>query len=76
METESTPRRWRVFIRGSGLANQKVIQHPSLPPPQSLTSFFRYEGEWKNDRKEGKGVAELYDGSKYEGSFKADLVNI
>uniref|UniRef100_A0A8C5WAY0 MORN repeat containing 1 n=1 Tax=Leptobrachium leishanense TaxID=445787 RepID=A0A8C5WAY0_9ANUR len=32
-------------------------------------SFFRYEGEWKNGKKHGRGKFLLKDGSYYEGEF-------
>ena len=30
----------------------------------------RYEGEWKNDKREGKGIYYFNDGDRYEGEFK------
>jgi hypothetical protein len=35
---------------------------------------FRYEGEWRNDRKEGKGTLHYPTGEKYEGEFKNDNI--
>ena len=32
-----------------------------------------YNGEWKKDKKEGKGVFIYKSGSKYEGSFKNNV---
>jgi hypothetical protein len=32
----------------------------------------RYEGEWKDDKQEGRGVMRYYDGSKYEGEWRYD----
>lgn len=31
--------------------------------------YLKYVGEWKNDKKHGKGVMEYKNGNKYEGSF-------
>jgi hypothetical protein len=33
----------------------------------------KYEGSWKNDRKEGKGTFVWNDGCKYEGDWKNDV---
>ena len=30
----------------------------------------RYEGEWKNDLKDGKGIHYFPNGERYEGEFK------
>ena len=30
----------------------------------------RYEGEWKNDKREGKGIYYYKSGSRYEGEYK------
>ena len=30
----------------------------------------RYEGEWKNDKKEGYGINHYSNGNKYEGKWK------
>ena len=30
----------------------------------------RYEGEWKNDEREGKGIYYLNNGDRYEGEWK------
>ncbi len=37
-------------------------------------NFFknRYTGNWKNDKKHGKGVYELPNGEKYEGHYEED----
>ena len=32
----------------------------------------RYEGEMKNDKKDGKGIFYLNDGDRYEGEYKND----
>lgn len=32
-----------------------------------------YVGEWKNNQKQGKGIFNYRDGSKYSGEFKEDL---
>ena len=32
----------------------------------------RYEGEWKNGLREGKGIYYFNDGDRYEGDFKND----
>mgnify|MGYP001810716255 CR=1 FL=1 len=32
-------------------------------------SFFRYEGEWLNGVKHGRGILRMNDGSYYEGQF-------
>ena len=32
----------------------------------------KYEGEFKNDKREGKGIMLYNDGDKYEGEFKDD----
>ena len=32
-----------------------------------------YEGEWKNDKKEGKGIYKYKNGDIYEGYFKNDI---
>lgn len=36
--------------------------------------LIKYEGEWKNDRRHGKGKAVYSDNSVYEGLFRKDLV--
>ena len=33
-----------------------------------------YEGEWKDNKKEGKGILKLIDGSSYEGEWKNDRI--
>jgi hypothetical protein len=35
-----------------------------------------YEGEWKDDRREGKGIQKYADGSSYEGTWKDDKVHL
>jgi hypothetical protein len=35
---------------------------------------FEYDGEWKDDRKEGRGKMKYVDGSVYEGIWKDDKV--
>ena len=32
----------------------------------------RYEGDYKNDKREGKGIMYWNDGARYEGDFKND----
>ena len=32
----------------------------------------RYEGEWRNDKKEGKGIYYYKDGNIYEGDYRND----
>ena len=32
----------------------------------------RYEGDWKNGKKEGKGIFYFNSGSRYEGDWKND----
>ena len=32
----------------------------------------KYNGEWKNDKKEGKGIFYWNDGAKYDGEWKDD----
>ena len=32
----------------------------------------RYEGDYKNDKREGKGIMYWNDGDKYEGDWKND----
>ena len=32
----------------------------------------RYEGDWKNDKKQGKGIIFYNNGSRYEGDWKND----
>ena len=34
-------------------------------------SYFQYEGEWQKNKKHGRGVLTLGDGTRYEGSFSA-----
>ena len=33
----------------------------------------KYEGDWKNDNKEGKGILYSNKGNRYEGDFKNGL---
>lgn len=33
----------------------------------------RYEGEWKNDRKEGKGCYHFSNGDHYDGEWRNDV---
>ena len=35
----------------------------------------RYEGDFKEDLKEGNGILYLVNGEKFVGEFKADMVN-
>lgn len=37
--------------------------------------LIKYEGEWKHDRRHGKGKALYSDNSTYEGLFRKDLVS-
>ena len=34
-----------------------------------------YDGEWKNDKRDGKGIMIFANGGKYEGEWKGDLMN-
>jgi hypothetical protein len=38
--------------------------------------LIKYEGEWKNDRRNGKGKAAYSDGSTYDGQFRKDVVRV
>ncbi len=33
----------------------------------------RYEGNWRNDRRHGRGLESLYDGSRFAGDFEEDI---
>jgi hypothetical protein len=35
----------------------------------------KYEGDWKNDMREGTGVLEFINGDKYEGDWENDKRN-
>ena len=35
----------------------------------------KYEGDWKNDIKEGKGIYFFNNGDKYEGDFKNNILD-
>ena len=35
----------------------------------------KYDGEWKNDLREGNGIYEYKNGDKYKGEWKNDLRN-
>ena len=32
----------------------------------------KYDGKWKNDKKEGKGIFYYFNGDKYDGEWKDD----
>ena len=34
----------------------------------------RYEGDWKNDEREGKGIYTDISGDRYEGNYKNGLI--
>jgi len=38
-----------------------------------FASGSKYDGEWKNDRKHGKGVFTFPDGARYEGEYINDM---
>ena len=37
--------------------------------------LFRYDGEWKQGKKDGLGTLKYSSGAKYEGEFKEDQAN-
>lgn len=39
-----------------------------------LSFFFRYEGEWHNNKKHGYGITTFRDGSKEEGKYKCNIL--
>ena len=54
-------------------------EHPRKKVPCSLKILFvvfrhiRYEGDFKNNLRVGKGIIYYKDGSKYEGEFKNNV---
>ena len=39
------------------------------------TNDLRYEGEWKEDKEHGKGIARYASGNKYEGAWADGKIN-
>mmetsp|Transcript_19471 Transcript_19471/g.33104 ORF Transcript_19471/g.33104 Transcript_19471/m.33104 type:complete len:84 (-) Transcript_19471:6-257(-) len=55
-------------MMGSGRTTRKTAEAFTLTPDGS-----KYDGEWKDDKKNGRGVYTYPDGSKYDGEWKDDI---
>ena len=62
------------FFKDGKIINGKAIMYYNEPNMNQMHFTIKYEGDYKNNKREGKGIFTMDNGDRYEGEFQRDKI--